>query len=197
MRIRDIVKILNVDKTMPIHYMKKVDKNNYAWCKHATDEELNDYRNNCWSKEKRYDVKELGIYIPDITVEELCDFELERNPVNFRRTIIDISYMFFVPLDKENIIFATFVILHEVGHWLYFKNSGMSSLDYMLWDSKHRREPIKYCDMVKSIPDNHPMKYQYAEKGVEMYKNIPAEKEADEYALKHLRDSLVLLGIDI
>jgi hypothetical protein len=196
MKIRELINILDLNKLAPIHFVDVNNNKKYIECVHMTEEEMNDFENNCWNKEKEYNQDGLGIYIPDITVEELYDLENYRNSTNLRKVINDISCLFQVRIDKQKIIFATYVVLHEIGHWINFKKSGMTSLEYSLWDSEFRKVASQYSAKVRAMPNNLPVKYLYAEKAVEMYKNIPSEKLADEYAFKNIERNLNILGID-
>lgn len=193
MRVRELVKYLEVEKLAPFHFYTELSNKEYATCKHITNEELDDYNKKIWTREKIYDNSELGIYLADITINELYELIKECNPVAVDEAINDISYIFLVKLDEYSLIYAIYVILHEVGHWWDFKASGKTSLEYTLWDSEFRREPHKFAKEIYQMPDDSFEKWQLAKIQVDMYKEIPSEKAADTYAHENIKEKLELV----
>jgi hypothetical protein len=191
MRIKELVKYLDVEKLAPFHFFNEKSNNkDNASCKHMTDEELDDYKKKTWSSEKIYDDNKLGIYIVDITINEIYELEKKRNPIALNMVTNEISLLTPLMLDEFKLAFGIYVILHEVGHWLDFKASGKSSLEYSLWDSEYRREPTRIADMIYELPDYLYEKREFARMQVEMYKKIPAEKSADKYAYENIKEKL-------
>lgn len=178
MMIKELVDKIKVSDLAPIYFLNDFSKERFAECRHMADEE-----------------QQLGVYLANTDIDEYYDLQSKYNPIHLHQVINDISYLFMVTIRDEKIIYATYVILHEIGHWINFKNSGMSSLEYAKWDATFRSDPHKFSEWVRSIPDNHPEKYRYAEEAVKQYRNIPAEKEADKYAFNNLKEKLNLLGI--
>lgn len=196
MKISELVNILGADKLAPIHLVENYDEEKFAECKHLTEEEKGDYDKGSWIEGKEYDTRDLGVYFANVDIEKYYEFEYKYNPCQLGEVMDDISYLFVLNFEDKPIIYATYVILHEIGHWINFKKSGMTSLEYAKWDSDFRRESSKYSDFVREIPDGHPMKWVYAEEAVEKYRNIPSETLADDYAFKNLKSSLNKLNIE-
>lgn len=193
MRVNELVNFLEVKEIAPFHFFSELSGSEYAYCRHITDEELNDYKNKNWSSEKDYNDCKLGVYLANVTVDELYKFQNTRNPVEVGIILNKISYIFKVNLTEQSLIYATYVILHEVGHWVNFKNSKNTSLQYTLWDSKHRRDVMILGNEIAKLPDNSYKKLILAKKHTEMYKNIPSEKMADEYAFSNIKAKLELV----
>lgn len=196
MKISELVNILGVDKLAPIHLMEEFNEKKFAECKHLTEEEYNDFDENRLIEGKEYDTSELGVYFANVDIEKYYEFENKYNPCQLKEVMNDISYLFILNFVDEPIIYATYVTLHEIGHWINFKKSGMTSIEYAKWDSEFRRQPSEYSNFVREMPDNHPMKWIYAKEAVKKYRDIPSEKLADEYAFKNLRSSLNKLNIE-
>jgi len=193
MRVKEIVDFLKVEEIAPFHFYTEILNKEYAVCKHITNEELDDYNKKICLNEKKYDDSELGIYIADITIDEMYDLEHNRNPVNLQKVLDDISDLFMVEIAEEELIYAIYVILHEVGHWVNFKASGKPSLEYALWDWELKKEYKQYVNEVRKIPDDSSKKLEFAKIAVINYKNIPSEKAADTYAFENIEEKLKLV----
>lgn len=196
MKISELVNILGVDKLAPIHLIENYNEEKFAECKHLTEEEKNDFDKGCWIEGKEYDRSELGVYLADVDLEKYYEFESKYNVWQLKDVLDDISFLFILNDEEAKTVYATYVILHEIGHWINLKESGMTSIEYAKWDYSYRCEPSKYSNFVREIPDDHPMKSVYAKEAVKKYRNIPAEKLADEYAFENLKSKLKILNIE-
>ncbi len=196
MKISELVNILGVDKLAPIHLMENYDEEKFAECKHLTEEEKNDFQKSCWIEGKDYDTSELGVYLANVDVEKYYEFEYKYNPWQLKEIIDDISFLFFLKFEDVAIIYATYAILHEVGHWINFKKSGMTSIEYAKWDYSYRYEANKYSERLRRMSNSIPIKWADAKEAVAKYRNIPAEKMADEYAFENLKSKLQILNIE-
>lgn len=79
MRVRELVGILGIKEIAPVHFFTDLSKNNIR-CMQMTDEETEDYDNKVLLNKKKYDNSKLGIYLPDITTDELNKLEREEIP---------------------------------------------------------------------------------------------------------------------
>lgn len=190
MTFKDIVNILKIDA--PIHYVprEKMNKSNYVYCKIISQKEVDDYTKRKHFEGKEYDKTELGIYLPDVDVEEYLELEQERNPAAIENHIDDISCLMFVPLEECALVLAIYTVLHEYGHWIHFNLSGQSSLAYALWETELRKPLLAQEKEIYQMPDWHPEKMTIAKKyDRKVYMTIPSERYADQYALKNFVDS--------
>ena len=196
-KIKELVEKLDVNGDAPIYYFdyNEIEEGNIAYCRHITKEELSDYYNNIWNEEKEYDNTKLGVYLPNMTVGEFYNMEYKHNPINIEQVITMISNRCFVELKHTPLIYTTFGVLHEIGHWIYFKNSKMKCLEFAKEDSKNRRIVEKSFDKIRKMPDNCIEKYVLGDYINEAYRNIPSEKAADEFALNNIKRKLEILNI--
>lgn len=197
MKISELVNILGVNKLAPIHLMENYNEWKFAECKHLTDKERDDFQQGYWIEGKEYDTSALGVYLANTDIEKYYEFENKYNPWQLKDVLDDISYLFILNIKDRPIVCVTYAILHEVGHWINFKKSGMTSIEYGKWDSNFRREPSECSKFVREMPYNHPMKLVYAKEAVKKYRNIPSEKLADEYAFENLIINLNKLNVEI
>lgn len=173
MHLKELIIKLGVENLAPFHFVDSLKYQQIAECKHMSYDELKDYKNGVHDKNKIYNESELGIYIINTDVENLYNMAIESDPYLVKNMIDEISYYVKVEIKYKSLIYATYVILHELGHWINFKESNMSSLEYCIWDSNYRKEAHSN----------------------EMYKNIPSEKEADKFALDNIKEYLKKIGI--
>ncbi|MGG7059852.1 hypothetical protein ACQPUZ_16420 [Clostridium tertium] len=197
MELKELIIELGVENLAPFHFVDNLEDREYAKCKHMSDEELKDYNNGVHDKNKIYNESELGIYLINTNIDNLYNMAIESNPYFVKSMINEISYYIKVDFKYKSIIYATYTILHEVGHWINFKKTNMSSLEYSIWDAKYRRKVNKFFNGVREMNDDDPFKYIYADEYNEMYKNIPSEKEANEFTLNNIKDYLSKIGIPI
>lgn len=193
MRVKDLVDCLDLKGTAPFHFQTGLSFNNSASCKHITCEERNDYLKRTWTVENKYDNSLLGIYLPDITVDELYDLENKRNSANLSTVLHEINSILCLKDDEIKLAYGIYVILHEVGHWLDFKSSGKSSLEYNLWDSEFRLRSKEFARNINAIPGHKADELKHAKEAVDMYKNIPSEKAADKYAFENIKAGLEIV----
>ena len=95
-------------------------------------------------------------------------------------------------IKEQHLWFALFCILHEVGHWRYFKNSGLSSLEYEKSEHEIRDKFEKIAVRLYKMPDYFPEKMTLAEQyHRDTHNQIPSEKAADEFAMQHFDEALM------
>lgn len=77
----DIVRLLNIDA--PVHFAprEKLDKQNYVSTRIMSDEERDAIFDHTHDISKNYNCAEVGLYFPDIEVDEYYSLECQRNPV--------------------------------------------------------------------------------------------------------------------
>lgn len=195
MKLKELIIELGVENLAPFHFADNLEDREYAKCKHMSDEELKDYKNGFYDKNKIYNESELGIYFIDTNINGLYNMAIDTNPEFVNQMINEISYYIKVDFKYKSIIYVTYAILHEIGHWINFKKSNMSSLEYSIWDSKYRREVIKISNKIKEMNDMDPYKHIYSNECNQMYKEIPSEKEANKFAFGNIKFYLNKIGV--
>lgn len=197
MRIIELVDYLGLKEIAPFHFQPALSHKSSASCKHITCEERSDYMKKIWTIEKKYDNSTLGVYLPDITIDELYDLEHKRNAINLHRVLSEINSILCLKNDEIKLAYGIYVILHEVGHWLDFQTSGKSSIEYNMWDSEFRNTCKEFIKNIHAIPGNTVDELQHSKKAVDMYKNIPSEKAADKYAFENIKSKLEIVRNEI
>lgn len=172
MTIQDIVNKLDIDKSVPVHYHIPLENSllGQFYCKFISEKEVDDYKNNSWKIKDNYNNSSLGLYLPDSDTETAYKYEMNRNNTSVNETITELSFIEKVPIDKKHLFYCIYAILHETGHWVHFKNSGLSNLEFAkeMNDSKNAIiEP--YGSNVHS----------------KKYKLLPHEKIATDYAMNN------------
>lgn len=195
MRIKELVDYLGLNETAPFHFQfqKELSYKRSASCKHITCEERNDYIQKTWAIEKKYDNSILGVYLPDITTDELYDLERKRNAINFHRVLHEINSILCLKTDEIKLAYGIYVVLHEVGHWLDFQASGKSSIEYNLLDSEFRSKFNEFRKNTHALQGDTADELKHAKEAVSMYKNIPSEKAADEYAFENIKSKMKIV----
>jgi hypothetical protein len=142
-----------------------------------------------------------SIHIPDLSIEEFVDifkcygmglYEFTNNIIKpYCNNGID-----------NNIVFSTFVFLHEVGHWNQFKSMGRNvstfeSRDYELSKENFNKMKSLIEEYNERIAKGNTCILTAKEKKLSNqymteYRNIPKEKEADEFALSQIESALKL-----
>lgn len=181
---------------VPVHYtpVEKLDKTNYVSCRFMGNEEANAIRNGTHDPEIKYDNSDVGLYFPDIAINEYYSLELRRNPAAQNVIVHNLTITRKMYVKEQKLWFALFCILHEIGHWKHFKQSGLLAVDYEKSENSVRDLYEKQGDMIRIIPDCIFMrKYYLAEQHYrESHSAIPSEKYADEYALQNFDEALSL-----
>lgn len=90
---------------------------------------------------------------------------------------------------SEEVIFCVFCILHEVGHIIHFKDSGLSSKEYM---EKYKMEyDIYECKKTQELDGiTNGERDKVLKKYDKLYREIEPEKRADMYALSEISKAL-------
>lgn len=192
MEIKELIKKMNVNELAPFHYFQNLKQENTTQTRIITREEYKDFHNGCCNNgNEKYNKNELGVYIIDTSVSELYKFDYNLNQYSAKKTLDTINKIFSIASDEHELIYVIFTILHEVGHWLHFKESGKTSLEYWKWDAGERIEIVKFMNEPGSIAL---IDYIYQKRYFQIYKNIESERIADKYAFENLEKILKIVG---
>lgn len=134
--------------------------------------------------------KQRGLYLPDCDSLEALEYCKSNIPDSFVR----IKQMISTKCDFDEISFSVFSILHELGHWIQYKEfieeghtdkefincyEWQRSVMYMQRDSEYQK-----C---KSKEDIIALNKKYAN----LYAELPTEKYANNFALSHLIEGVM------
>jgi hypothetical protein len=155
--------------------------------------EKNDILNDKWDSSNTYDNSSIGIYIPNITTDQLAYLENERNPWSFEQILDIVSFKIPVSIEDTNLIYSTFAILHEFGHWFHFINSKMSTYQFYQLESKQRDSLNPLHQELLSLSDYSYEKHRLAKEYNSLYRKLPSEKIADDFALQYIEESIDII----
>lgn len=189
---RELIEILELDRIAPIHFHnpEELNKNNYVFFRYLGNEEKESLINGIHDENKQYDNSDIGIHLPDLDVKQYYELEMKRNPLNIHSVIEQISYETEVWIKEYYVVWSIYCVLHEVGHWLDFVNSGKTSYEFSLIEKSYREELDKKAKVIYKMNDYSPQKQLLMEEYNRKYKEIPSEKAADDYAFSNLILSL-------
>ena len=136
-----------------------------------------------------------GLYLPDCDSSEALEYCESSMPDGFRR----IKKMIYTKCDFDDISFSVFSILHELGHWIQYKDFidiGHTDPDFISTYElqrailyTQRNNEYKKC---KSKQDVINLNTKYDT----LYAELPTEKYADDFALKRLLEHVTIFKQD-
>lgn len=188
---RKLIEILNIDA--PVHFTPrdKLNKKDYVMCKMMGEEEVKAIVDGTHNPNKKYNDEDLGLYFPDVDIDEYLQLENERNPMAINSRIAELSFITRVYIKEYSLVIAIYTILHEYGHWKYFLESGKTSYEYCEMEKSIRQPTEKIWKQIYNMNDHDPMKCILGEKyNTEIYSQFPSEKYADDYAKEHFLESM-------
>lgn len=137
-----------------------------------------------------------SINIPDLTIREIINI-LECDGTGLLAVTKKMVNDFFSTKISDDIVIFTFLFLHEVGHWDQFHKMSYNVEDFTKLDCEESEQ--NHNKLLKTISQINKRKHNGEEISLtkkerflleqlsKEYRNIPKEKEADNYAFKHLR----------
>ena len=191
MNFRNLVEVLGIDA--PVHFTSKdkLNKQNYVFCKFMGDNETAAIIAGNHDPNVHYDDSDLGLHFPDLSLEEYYELEKARNPVGISNHICEVSSQMKININDIPIVFAVHCVLHEYGHWLYFKKTGLTSYQYCEQEKNERQPYENTAREIYKMPDWDPYKRYLAERyDKEIYSKFSSEAAANKYALEHIQDAL-------
>lgn len=190
LNFRGVVGVLEIKA--PIYYTpgEQLDKENYVYFRAFGDEEVRAIKNKTHDPSCIYDTTSAGLHLPDISVREYYEMELERNPFAINRIMKMIRSQMAITLDEIPMVIAVFAVLHELGHWEYFCESGMTPYEYQRKEAEERRPYEKARKYIYDMDDTSPLKLVLAAKYEDCYSQLPSEIAANQYAISHIVESV-------
>ena len=128
----------------------------------------------------------VGIFLPDVYASEFFFQEESANYISTMAYMRMINDLQSVDIETYDLLFASFVVLHEYGHWLHFRRCRKSGRDYVLWLEKHLAPVERQRIILDMIPDSEPVKEELVVEHINTYNAMPQEFSANKYALKHV-----------
>ena len=143
--------------------------------------------------------KTASIHIPDLSVQDFINiYECDGTGLyEYTKGIIAPFCNKGVP---EDIVYITYLFLHEVGHWMQFIDMDRNVTQFINWDAEaEKQNAIK----MKSLEEQRRERIQRGSKCILTakekklfnqymyeYREIPKEKNADDFAFKEIQSAL-------
>lgn len=181
--MRDLAEILGLEKRIPVLYDSRLALKTIIQCQFCTPEEQKLSIN---FDEEVFPSKE-GVHIQNVSIEEFNEIMRNGNPPDYRNIRVMINKSINYPITMFNVIYAVFCLYHEEGHWVDFKSSGLSGSDFMRQDAPYRKPVYELSERIRNEQDPN-LKLKLGNEWTFLYRDIPMEKYADNYALNKLSE---------
>ena len=172
-------------KDTPIHlHDAPHGQRDFCYSMTATNSELAELRNIACNNTED---EPLGVHLVNVKVQKIYDSYLSRNPIATKENcnmLISKCSAF-----EENIVLAyvLFIVFHEIGHWQHLVESGLSRMDYWkTYESERDEIWLGLQFAYNCICTNEEKRRVVVEHFNELYRKLPSEKFADEYAIREL-----------
>lgn len=184
------------DIDVPINYCKESPNDLYIpnyiisfEC--VSGEERSIYENLIEEKKKDFISNSAHINILHISVERLYELYHMGISCDYDMTIDMIKKYVSVSKDNEKLLFATFLILHEFGHWDDFISKDKKPFFYTQ-DENEQREVYDLKvrilnDQTLQQKSDYKIKEQLR-KWTNRYNAVPCEKRANDYAISKINE---------
>lgn len=136
--------------------------------------------------------KQRGLYLPKHDSLEVAEYYQSNMSDAFNR----MKKMICEQCDFNDISFSVFCILHEIGHWIQYKNfidEGNNDEQFIIYYDlqrdmliRQRNSEAAYC---KTAQDVKTLNKKYDS----LYAELPTEKYANNFALEHLYEYVILI----
>lgn len=205
MQVKDLIKIINVfDANIIFDVPKDVAQYISAgrsplYFTPVEGKERKQYENQKNNQEFRSTTA--AIHIIDLSVRELVNtFECDGTGIHaFTSKVIEPYCNAGIPRD---VVFTVFLFLHEIGHWMQFVNVDKKVAQFLNQDLELEKENFDKLNAVK-MQRQERMKRgnkcnltfnerKLLEQYMQEYRNIPKEKDADEFAVSKMPTVLEL-----
>lgn len=173
MQITDIASIIIETEKVPVHFNNVKTFSSVTYLKPNTDIQR-------------------GLYLPDCDSLEALEYCKSSMPDGFRR----IKELICTKCDFDEISFSVFSILHELGHWLQYKDfidEGHNDQDFIINYEferailySQRNTEYKNCKSKEDIVELN-------EKYDKLYAELPTERYANDFALNHLLECVMMI----
>lgn len=172
--IRDIIDILELSDAVPLHflpYSKMGGKLSYCTC----------------------DPKIQGIYFADLRANDLYNVACKGKPYEIEYVINKYGHYFPSNESPSYLIYTTWTVLHEYGHWIDFLGSKMTNEEYNNFLRRGRKEVEAGENDIKSLSEEDPQKSILAKKYLIDYYSLPSENIAEKYVALHFKEKYKLV----
>lgn len=192
MKLKELVEIMSTEKIVQFRFIPFDGEDPRPRFHFISTEKWNAYKNGNIDKHIDYynGDDDIFIYMPDVTEQELFAYVMQTGAQYISDAIKQISYIFKVANEERVRVYAIYAILHEMGHYLFFKNSHMTSIEYGDWEVEYRIPALAFNEYLKS---DDTARMLYMPRLIEMYKSIPSEIEADKYAFSTIEEKYGLV----
>ena len=190
--IREIIRKIGYDD-WPIHFIEiSANTPDIFYFKPISDREYNDVIRLGGAEDslfyKHYE-NEIGAYMPDATVSEVIEFEKNRCEIRMKLYWDFMAERINVEGYDWEIVYCTFCILHEIGHWCNYFKLGLNPVEYVRAEKIEIDKDNKFHDKIAQENDGLIRENLIKEEFV-FYRNMKNERAADQYAFENIKESL-------
>ena len=198
LRLSEIVAVSGLAKKAPFHFIdyslpvegetEQTGSAKYvpAHCQFISQADLQTWLACGAQPPQSLDQHELGIYLPDVYASDFYFLEQQNNYISTMAYMRMINDLLPLDIERYEMAFAAFVVLHEYGHWLHFRRCHKSSVEYVLWLNRFLAPVEMQREVLDLLPNNEPLKKQLVAEHINAYNAMPQEFSANKYALKHV-----------
>ncbi len=172
----NLLKIANIlikNTNFEIYSLGKNIKFTLGMFHYCTNNEERDILSDTWNKSYNYEAPNspYGFYFQNITLNELSRYLNNENGKIIKEMI---NKKYFnntnISICEQLIYYATFIVLHEYAHYLKYASLNFDKISFAKYN-------FKQTNLLST----------------QEYRNLPSEKEADDYAFKNLKTSVEIV----
>lgn len=183
MRLADILEISGLAARAPFFLVDCSSGYQPACCAFVARRDIAD---NVQAEFCAFAKEQAGIYLPDVYASDFYWLEQQHNYISTLAYMRMINDLVAMDIEHYELLFASFVVLHEYGHWLHFRRYRGGSLAYIKWLNRQFGPVERQAEILAQIPAAEPIKEDLTAQHIDAYNAMPQEFSANKYALKHL-----------
>lgn len=175
MQITTIASKIIGTKNVPVYYNDKKTFVSVTYLKQNTDTKI-----------------QRGLYLPNCDSLEALEFCKSKMPDGFER----IKEMISTKCDFDDISYSAFSILHELGHWIQYKDfidKGYNDQEFIIIYELKRGELKLQRDIEWKTCKSKDEIIELNKKYDKLYAELPTERYANDYALNHLLECVTMI----
>lgn len=190
MLIQDLVSQIDTKDTPIFFHNEPIAGSDYCYARTTTASELAELRG---KKDANYREDELGVHLVNLELQDVYNNYLKKNPVAVYKLCALLTEQCAVPTDKIIPAYVLFTVLHEIGHWQHLVRSGLTRTEYWKeYEAKRDDLWMEFQFMYHFCRNKQEQQY-ILDLYDGMYRNLPSERFADDFAKNELPQYLDLM----
>mgnify|MGYP006898620511 FL=1 len=190
MLIQDLVSQIDTKDTPIFFHNEPIAGSDYCYARTTTASELAELRG---KKDANYREDELGVHLVNLELQDVYNNYLKKNPVAVSKLCALLTEQCAVPTDKIIPAYVLFTVLHEIGHWQHLVRSGLTRTEYWKEYEAQRDDLWMEFQFMYHFCRNKQEQQYILDLYDGMYRNLPSERFADDFAKNELPQYLDLM----